>query len=66
VKLVCLSSLFGLSGAMNKRDRIDKTNQKDTRTMGCPCYFSRGISITRPPMTSSSLKSFLGLCGWVL
>ena len=31
-----------------------------------PCYFPSGISITKPPMTSSILKSFLGLCGWVL
>ncbi len=29
-------------------------------------YFPSGISITRPPMMSSILKSFLGLYGWVL
>ena len=61
-----LSRLSGLSGAMNKRDETDKTNQKDTHTMRGPCYLPSGISITRPPMTSSSLKSFFGLCGWVL
>jgi hypothetical protein len=37
-----LSGLFGLSGAVNKRDGTDKTNQIDTRatsptgaTLGC-------------------------------
>src|SRR5437879_4293936 len=36
------------------------------RALRCPCYFPSGISITRPPITSSILKSFLGLRGWVL